>query len=176
MVQVDIYGGFLQGKPSARAPRPCRRKSAPAWRSWTTWRRWAALNSQTSCCFVGRSDLRVCGFMFSGLSEGAAEPLPAGLRQPHRGAEPVPEGGLGLRPEGQSPEDRHPGKAAATQTQFPLWFRTSALRVCPPLQCSKLLSDTAVIQFYPSKFVLITDILDTFGGRDKTFLLPFTCC
>lgn len=32
-----------------------------------------------------------------------------------------------------------------------------------PLQCSKLLSDTTVIQFYPSKFVLITDILDTFG-------------
>uniref|UniRef100_A0A673HX80 VPS35 endosomal protein-sorting factor-like n=1 Tax=Sinocyclocheilus rhinocerous TaxID=307959 RepID=A0A673HX80_9TELE len=31
-------------------------------------------------------------------------------------------------------------------------------------QCSKLLSDTSVIQFYPSKFVLITDILDTFGG------------
>nr|XP_015215436.1 PREDICTED: UPF0505 protein C16orf62 homolog [Lepisosteus oculatus] len=31
------------------------------------------------------------------------------------------------------------------------------------IQCSKLLSDTAVIQFYPSKFVLITDILDTFG-------------
>lgn len=118
----------------------------------------------------------VCGFMFSGLSEGAAEPLPAGLRQPHRGAEPVPEGGLGLRPEGQSPEDRHPGKAAATQTQFPLWFRTSALRVCPPLQCSKLLSDTAVIQFYPSKFVLITDILDTFGGRDRKLLLPFTSC
>ncbi|XP_038396141.1 VPS35 endosomal protein-sorting factor-like isoform X2 [Canis lupus familiaris] len=29
--------------------------------------------------------------------------------------------------------------------------------------CSKLLSDTSVIQFYPSKFVLITDILDTFG-------------
>ena len=30
-------------------------------------------------------------------------------------------------------------------------------------QCSKLLADTSVIQFYPSKFVLITDILDTFG-------------
>ena len=31
------------------------------------------------------------------------------------------------------------------------------------LQCSKLLADTSVIQFYPSKFVLITDILDNFG-------------
>jgi len=31
------------------------------------------------------------------------------------------------------------------------------------VQCSKLLSDTSVIQFYPSKFVLITDILDNFG-------------
>ena len=30
-------------------------------------------------------------------------------------------------------------------------------------QCSKLLGDTNVIKFYPSKFVLITDILDTFG-------------
>lgn len=31
------------------------------------------------------------------------------------------------------------------------------------MKCSKLLADTSVIQFYPSKFVLITDILDTFG-------------
>ncbi|KAL4710740.1 hypothetical protein ACJJTC_004385 [Scirpophaga incertulas] len=31
------------------------------------------------------------------------------------------------------------------------------------IQCSKLLSDIMVMQFYPSKFVLITDILDTFG-------------
>lgn len=30
-------------------------------------------------------------------------------------------------------------------------------------QCSKLLADISVIQFYPSKFVLITDILDNFG-------------
>jgi hypothetical protein len=30
-------------------------------------------------------------------------------------------------------------------------------------QCSKLLADVSVIQFYPSKFVLITDILDAFG-------------
>ena len=34
---------------------------------------------------------------------------------------------------------------------------------CVCLQCSKLLIDTKVIQFYPSKFVLITDILDNFG-------------
>ncbi|KAJ6657602.1 hypothetical protein lerEdw1_002318 [Lerista edwardsae] len=39
--------------------------------------------------------------------------------------------------------------------------KVKALKIV--IQCSKLLSDTTVIQFYPSKFVLITDILDTFG-------------
>ncbi|KAI8434978.1 hypothetical protein MSG28_003431 [Choristoneura fumiferana] len=32
------------------------------------------------------------------------------------------------------------------------------------INCSKLLSDVNVMQFYPSKFVLITDILDKFGN------------
>ncbi len=36
------------------------------------------------------------------------------------------------------------------------------------IQCAKLLSDTSVIQFYPSKFVLITDILDNFGKPNHT--------
>ncbi|GIY19382.1 VPS35 endosomal protein-sorting factor-like [Caerostris darwini] len=40
--------------------------------------------------------------------------------------------------------------------------RVKALKI--GIQCSKLLVDTAVIQFYPSKFVLITDILDNFGN------------
>ncbi|KAK6187960.1 hypothetical protein SNE40_005876 [Patella caerulea] len=39
--------------------------------------------------------------------------------------------------------------------------RVTALKIA--IQCSKLLSDISVIPFYPSKFVLITDILDTFG-------------
>ncbi|XP_077304991.1 VPS35 endosomal protein-sorting factor-like isoform X5 [Lithobates pipiens] len=39
--------------------------------------------------------------------------------------------------------------------------KVKALKIV--IQCSKLLSDTTVIRFYPSKFVLITDILDTFG-------------
>lgn len=39
--------------------------------------------------------------------------------------------------------------------------RVKALKIA--IQCSKLLSDTDVLGFYPSKFVLITDILDIFG-------------
>lgn len=39
--------------------------------------------------------------------------------------------------------------------------RVKALKIA--IQCAKLLADTDVLPFYPSKFVLITDILDTFG-------------
>lgn len=40
--------------------------------------------------------------------------------------------------------------------------RVKSLKIA--IQCSKLLTDpTSVMQFYPSKFVLITDILDIFG-------------
>lgn len=39
--------------------------------------------------------------------------------------------------------------------------RVKALKIS--IQCAKMLSDTDVLQFYPSKFVLITDILDIFG-------------
>uniref|UniRef100_A0A8C4Q4W9 VPS35 endosomal protein-sorting factor-like n=1 Tax=Eptatretus burgeri TaxID=7764 RepID=A0A8C4Q4W9_EPTBU len=39
--------------------------------------------------------------------------------------------------------------------------KVKALKIV--IQCSKLLSDMSVIQFYPSKFVLVTDNLDTFG-------------
>ncbi|XP_046397900.1 VPS35 endosomal protein-sorting factor-like isoform X2 [Ischnura elegans] len=40
--------------------------------------------------------------------------------------------------------------------------RVRALKIA--IQCSKLLVDTSGINFYPSKFVLITDILDGFGS------------
>jgi hypothetical protein len=40
--------------------------------------------------------------------------------------------------------------------------RVKSLKIA--IQCSKLLADpSSVMQFYPSKFVLITDILDIFG-------------
>lgn len=39
--------------------------------------------------------------------------------------------------------------------------RVRALQIA--IQCAKLLSDTSVMQFYPSQFVLITDMLDNFG-------------
>ena len=39
--------------------------------------------------------------------------------------------------------------------------RVKSLKIA--IQCAKMLADINVIQFYPSKFVLITDILDTFG-------------
>lgn len=39
--------------------------------------------------------------------------------------------------------------------------RVKALKIA--IQCTKILADTSVISFYPSQFVLITDILDNFG-------------
>lgn len=39
--------------------------------------------------------------------------------------------------------------------------RVKALKIA--IQCTKILADTSVIAFYPSQFVLITDILDNFG-------------
>lgn len=39
--------------------------------------------------------------------------------------------------------------------------RVKALKIA--IQCAKMLADTSVLHFYPSQYVLITDILDVFG-------------
>lgn len=39
--------------------------------------------------------------------------------------------------------------------------RVNSLKIA--IQCSKLLANTSVLRFYPSQFVLITDVLDMFG-------------
>lgn len=49
--------------------------------------------------------------LFTGVPEGAVEPDPAGLCEPHRGAQSVSEGCLGLGPESEGSEDCHPGQA-----------------------------------------------------------------
>ena len=51
------------------------------------------------------------------------------------------------------------------------WENVGSLIINYQFQCSKLLADISVIQFYPSKFVLVTDILDTFG---KVFFIHLT--
>ncbi|XP_062508525.1 VPS35 endosomal protein-sorting factor-like [Corticium candelabrum] len=49
----------------------------------------------------------------------------------------------------------------ALETAWESDQRVKSLKIA--IQCAKLLADVSVIQFYPSKFVLITDILDCFG-------------
>ena len=56
----------------------------------------------------------------------------------------------------------HVDKLKSSMKEF--WVqdqKVKALKIA--IQCSKMLADTSVIRFYPSKFVLIADILDALG-------------
>lgn len=39
--------------------------------------------------------------------------------------------------------------------------KVACLKIC--IQCAKLLNDTSTPEFYPQKFMIITEILDEFG-------------
>lgn len=65
--------------------------------------------------------------LLTGVPEGAVEPDPAGLREPHRGAQPVPEGCLGLGPESEGSEDCHPGQAVGECVVFHVFSLKSHL-------------------------------------------------
>lgn len=51
--------------------------------------------------------------------------------------------------------------SVALNTAWTNDHRVNALKIA--IQSSKLLGDTTVLRFYPSQFVLITDLLDSFG-------------
>lgn len=52
--------------------------------------------------------------------------------------------------------------SVALQSSWETDQRVKALKIA--IQCAKLLVDVSVLPFYPSKFVLITDMLDSFGN------------
>lgn len=163
---VDISGLLLQGRRSGRAPRPCRRRSGPAWRSWTTWRRWAGSSDGLRLAAAWCSDVLVC-------VQGSQKELLNLSQQDY--ANRIEELNQSLKEAWASDQKVKALKIVIQVTETPRpdpWAET--VKCLPLPQCSKLLSDTAVIQFYPSKFVLITDILDTFGGWSLLhFLLEF---
>jgi len=62
-----------------------------------------------------------------------------------------------------------------------IFFYSTCLYHLIIFQCTKILSYTSPLQFYPSKFVIVTDLLDLFGDlvfkrlKSKSEMIEYDC-